>query len=113
MVSENGKRGVYVSGAMLLAAAVAAAGVVTTYVFATKGELVDARHDIEAKASTEGVRTTVLEGTVGYHDRAIGELRQDVKAVVNAIQAVDMNVRTMMVDQGFKSREIAKPKPVE
>lgn len=85
------------------AAIVTAAGLATTYVYATKDELGEhARAERETTAKIE-VEAAAAKVHVEQHDRTIEKLERYV-------EAVDANLRTLMIEQDIPRGRIARPK---
>jgi hypothetical protein len=87
--------GVFLPLPLVITLLCAVASIGVAYIFATKAEL--ANH-----AKVDGERIVVLEETTKHHDMAIEEIKR-------AVQAVDQNVRTMLIEQGVPTNRIVRP----
>lgn len=86
------------------------AGLVTTYVYATKAELSEhamaereKRADVEREAATMRVDAAEMRVHVGQHHEALQKLERYV-------EAVDANLRTLMIESDIPRGRIARPK---
>lgn len=87
--------GVFVPLPVLVALGLGFAGLLATYVFVNKVEFL-------SHAQAESDRVTVVEQTVKHHDKAIERL--DART-----EAIDLNVRTLMTEQGVPAEKITVP----
>jgi hypothetical protein len=88
--------GVHIPTPALIALLLAFGGVVAAYVFVSKVEFLN-------HARAESNRITVVEETSKHHNEALHDLK-------SSVQAIDQNVRTLMIQQGVPDQMIVAPK---
>lgn len=93
-ISKNGS--IRITLSMLGGVIVIMGGIVTHYVYATKGELAE-------QAKTEAANSAELDKRTTLNESAIVRLE-------GYVQAINTNMRTMLLEVNVPERRIAKPK---
>lgn len=89
---------------------VTVAGLATTYVFATKGELADHNTALVVHAKEERETTAKIETEAAASRVLVDQHGKTLDKLERFIEAVDANQRTMMLDAGIPSGRIRRPK---
>lgn len=109
-IPGNGRRPSSLTWGALWAAVTAAAGIVAA-TYALSGQFASAE-DLRATAKVAAdlvTQTALNQAAVNEARSEVKEVRGDVKEILKAVQVLDTNQRTMMIEQDVPRYKIARP----